>query len=379
MAELEIEGARVLAVGVELRLPEGVYRVVRPEPFDELGEARARLEELAVAHGGVVFELLPDDPGDDLRPGALLRVRGAWVVAELGGVEIGVATSAAGEAGAWRLITLLADGMEDEGEVVGGVGEVRGREDGSWAGEQLRVRRHPLFGEQVRDWVWSWGGSTYGPVMLILRLGRSRGEIAEFLARWAPMPYVHVEEGRYGVPVRGPTSTLREIRIWDGGITLVRDFHAPPDEVVEFDGGLLGALAGGALGELVWDVIEGDWGAYLATGHTAGSLGEYLDLAVDAEGLVARYREVFAVRTVDASTATTPGEVVGAVARFLGAAVAVEEEAFDAWLAGLAIEGLPRRVEVTLAAGFEAQHGYQWFFDRVHAAQPRISWSIRRG
>lgn len=375
--EVEIEGVRVLAVGAELRLTGGVYRVVCVEPFDELGEARAPLERLALAHGAVAFELLPAHPDDDPVAGALLRVRGAWVVVEMGGAVVGLATASGESDTGWRLVTLLADGMVGE-EPTSEVGEVRGRDDGGWEGEGLRVRPHPLLIDRpLRDWAWSWGRSTIGPGMLTVRFAWSRDEIAAFLVGCAPMPYVYVEDGRYKVPVRGPTAVFQELRIFDGGLVLMRDYHAPPDELVAFDGGLLVALEE-RVGALVWDVVEGDWGAYLATGHTGASLVEYLDPAVDADGLVAGWREVFAVRRVDASAAVTPAEVIGVVAKFLGGPEVADGE-FDAWLAARPVAGLPRRVEVTLAAAFEARHGTQWFFDRVFAAQPRLSWSIRRG
>ncbi|MFY0535276.1 hypothetical protein [Nannocystis pusilla] len=238
---------------------------------------------------------------------------------------------------------------------------------------------HPILADRpLRDWAWIWGRSTIGPVMLTLRFARGRDELAAFLAGLAPMPYVRVADDRYRVPAGEPTPRLREIRLFAGGLTLLRDYHHPPDELVAFDTGLLAALAGGALGELTWDVIDGDWAAYLATGDTAESLGEYLDPAADADRQAARWREVFAVRRVDAGAATTPAEVVGLLSSFLGASAPMADAEFDAWLAARPREAVPRRIEVTVSAALDAGHGVQWLFDRVLAAQPRVSWSVRR-
>lgn len=130
---------------------------------------------------------------------------GAWVIAEIGGAVVGLATAGSDES-AWRLVTLLADRMQEDDEATCDGGPVRGLDDGSWEGERLRVRPHPVLVDRpLRDWAWSC------------------------------------------------------------------------------------------------------WGATVATGHTGA------------------------------------------------------------------------RIEVTLAAAFEERHGYQWFFDRVFAAQPRLGWSIRRG
>ena len=243
-----IEGAKILAVGADIRVPEAAYRIVSPEQMNYALPREPILQALAAKHGAVLFQLVESWPDAYPEFGILLRVEGAW--------------------------------------------------------------------------------------------------------------------------------NILELRLFDGVLQLLRDFHEPPAELVDFDASLLLALANGALGELTWDVIESDYGTYIATGHDGASLAEYLDPAVAREPQEARWREDFTWQYFDASGATSPAELVGLLSSFLGAPAPVADADFDHWLAARPLQTLPRMLEVTVGAALDARYGYQWFFDRVLASQQRVQWSV---
>ncbi len=308
-----IEGAEILAVGDDLKVPAGDYRVLPPGDASDLGDGRAVFEELAAAHGAVVFQLVVSW-ADEPQPGVLLRVELAWAVLEQATGSIGVPTIAALD-GTARYIALLADGMEGDGDLVVRVGFVLEEREhrGTWSSEHWRLHDHrALRYAPQRDWPWRWGESTIGPIELIVRLARTADEVATWLATLAPMPYVLRDPGRYSSP---RDDDRLEIRISDGRLALLRSYHAPRDQFVAFDGGLVRALADGALGELSWDLLDGDWGAILATGEDRASLATYLDPEVDPAALEAHYRAALVAHHCDALAATTREEVHAILAR----------------------------------------------------------------
>jgi hypothetical protein len=348
------EGIEVLGVGTDLQLPPAAFRLVLD------AELPAGLEVFVLEHGAVSFRSA-DRLGLVFRTGSLWSRR--HVNRRLEGLS-------------GRVVVLLDDGEEPEASWdTPWVLEDPSRR-GVWSSESWRLEPHPLTLQPSRDWAWSWHEGSAGPIELKVSLNKSADELAAWVKTSWPMPYALPEPLRYRALNYDGIERQHELRLFDGGLVLVRDFHTPPAERVAFDGGLLRALAEGALGPLTWDLMDGDFGHYLATGDDGESLARLIDPAADEASQEAQWRGRFERQDFDGSAATTQAELLTALSVFLGAGAPIEEPAFDSWLSSRPLASLPRCVRVTLSRSFEAQHRYQWLFDRVRAAQPRIQWAV---
>lgn len=369
----EILDADIVAASAAIDLPVGRYCLLRPDAADELQPGRPIYEALAAERGAVVFlEGVPFQ--DEGRPVVVLRVETPWAILERDGERVGIETFAPLDPTLpWRFVA-FSDFPEDTVVVAGGsVTEVAGgsfKEDadrpGVWASDHWQIRPHPLGHQpRCRDWAWSWGRQTWGPVDITVWIAQTAAELAAWLATLAPMPYALREPGVY---VATRPALLRELRISDGSIELLRDYQDPPDAYVAFEANLLLALA--ARDELLWDVSESDYGSVTATGNDGASLREYLDPTSDSEAQKARWAQLLTPRECDAHLATTRAELLSTVARCLGATAPIDD--FRAWLAAQPLGTLPHAILLIAPKAFESD--YQWFFELVH--WKHVKWSI---
>jgi len=131
-----------------------------------------------------------------------------------------------------------------------------------------------------RSWDWAWG-PTLGPVFLSLYLDRSREQIREWLRKNLPSGYVFDQDCVRSTRNPNPEGGLRhsdEIRYSAGEIHFVHGYYRhvqPVDNARAIF--LLRKLVAAELGELSFDLVDGDYGSLCASGYDGASLGMYLD------------------------------------------------------------------------------------------------------
>ena len=178
-----------------------------------------------------------------------------------------------GFSNAWVLALQAGDGPSLSGSPLLPIGSARlewgegGWPEVLWGTSRLGSGCHFL----ARDWAWAWT-PTCGPVLLRIYLSASREELAAWVESRCP-----------GVWRPGPAGDLRSrlsedsrLVYSDGYLCLSRGYLHPPAEQGDADYFLLLELAEGALGELQFDLLDGDYVRYVASGDSAQSLRDYL-------------------------------------------------------------------------------------------------------
>lgn len=215
-----------------------------------------------------------------------------------------------------------------------------------------------------RDWAWAWS-PTIGPVLLRLHLRRSAAEIEQFVAArgdWSPHP-----DGYW----RSRHSADSRLALGPNYFSLSRGYHRPPDAQVAADHFLLLALADGALGEFTFDLFDGDYYVFEASGESGASLRDYLH----ARGRRERRHRWNSYPQLDApieARADTADETARQLARGLGWECA-SLDALCTQLQQAHVPDLPRRIEVLIReAAFpeEIRH-------RLACAQPRVQFHFQ--
>lgn len=145
----------------------------------------------------------------------------------------------------------------------------------------------------LRDWTWAWN-PTCGPAMF--RLFGPQLEVGRVLSlpwlehrpiRWeGPLwpgqvlgslqeAYSRGEDGDYYLEGFG-SGADGCLRLSEGSLTLYRSYHTPAPSQLSAELSLLGAASQGKLGELDWELFDGDYFQYQAQGPDFASLADYL-------------------------------------------------------------------------------------------------------
>ena len=220
------------------------------------------------------------------------------------------------------------------------------------------LRPHLSCDYRPRDWAWAWT-RTMGPVILNIYLPRTVAQWEEWLAGMAPHGYVRDTE-------KGPYKWGQcWLSLAPGCLQLSRGFHLPPDAVVWVDAGLLGSLLGEE--HLSWDLLDGDYINWKATGHTTASLANYLR----ADGTEERgdLRE----HTVEAKTLREEPAIADAIAASFGLPAGTD---IVAWMRETPLPALPRRVTVNLPRDLLPAHDSLALVRGLRDANRRILWSF---
>ncbi len=238
-----------------------------------------------------------------------------------------------------------------------------------------RLEPHLRCEYRPRDWAWAWA-RTYGPAILSVHCRRSVAELTEWLEGLAPIGYVRESEGCYRLPAGLGRDGM--LRLWPGGLRFSRSYQTPADAQVEIDAGILARVVAGDLGEASWDLLDGDYVVWQATGEGLGSLREYLEEARNEEALRAKYRGLLAHVEVSADGAASEEEAATAVLRHFG--VEGEGEAgLVEWLRTTPVAGLPRAVRVVLPNDLWNPGRERGCLAGVGGANPRVLWSWQFG
>ena len=240
---------------------------------------------------------------------------------------------------------------------INGVSEARMAGRGwEWDGG-FSLRPHLSCTYQPRDWAWAWT-PTYGPVILNIYLERTLAESEEWLASLAPHGYEPFE--RPGHYHWGDSRlTLR-----DGRVRFSRGYLTPPAAVQWVDAGLLCSLLSH---ELTWDLMDGDYLVWTATGHTAASFANYLRAGGSAD------RGEWEWPVVDAGAASDDTAIARALQEFFGVPPGA---AAPEYFRNTPVPELPRKVTIKLPRAMHATHEDSILLRELVNANERILWSF---
>lgn len=347
---------------VETLIPPGIYALVV--------DARA----------DAVDPLLPTDEARVATDLVVLPVRSAWmVVRRPGHPPRGLAPllQTSGEADPRRWVALVREEDDDEDALadeaivhVPGGSVVRTNE--GWAGDGWSLEPHPWTQPHLRCWTWidpiTWEGSA-----LRVRHTRSRDEVRAWLAAHAPLPY---EETSPDVFEDAQTSGQRARITLRDGLLELRHFYSTRDAVNAVEAGLAADVGSGALGPIVWDVTDEDWGVYLASGDDGASLAGYVDRRTGEEAHRAHRRALVTQRAFEVGFASTQLSLVQAIARELGLGEVSDVDEFVNRLARRRTGELPRSWLVRVHPALSEER--VWFAQVCARAQPRLrlAWQI---
>ena len=226
-----------------------------------------------------------------------------------------------------------------------------------WGESRLGSGCHP----RARDWAWAWA-PTYGPVILRIYLKRSASEIDDWVESQCPGVW-REERSRWSSDCR--------LRAAPGYLWLSRGYHNPPDEQIDADYFLLMGLAAGALGELEFDLFDGDYYRFMAAGDSCESLRDYLH-ARAGRGRPHRwnrFRQVPKIEAVMTDVDATSARIAEALGWGpLGLEALLEK------LAATPLRELPRHLHVQVWKEIWSEE----IWNRFLRAQPRVmfTWGL---
>lgn len=225
-----------------------------------------------------------------------------------------------------------------------------------WGESRLGSACHPL----ARDWAWAWS-PTYGPVILRVYLRASAAEITAWVESRCP-----------GVWSGGISRWSKDCRLRavDGCLTLSRGYHQAPLEQVDADYFLLMDLARGSLGELEFDLFDGDYHRFVASGYSCESFGHYLH-ARARRGKSHAWNRFRPPATIEA-VATDLDGTAARIAEALG----WEPLGLEGLLARLAltrVRELPRNLQIEIRGDLWSEELGKRFLE----AQPRMIFTWR--
>ncbi len=224
-----------------------------------------------------------------------------------------------------------------------------------WEETRLGCGMHPL----ARDWAWAWP-RTY-EVALRIYLQRSAEEIAAWVEARQPGAWRPDEQGRL-------TSNLSaDSRIWfsPGLLRLTRGYHTPPFAQIARDYELLTALS---REDLAFDLFDGDYFVFLASGESGRSLWDYLH-AQARRGRPHRWNRFVECPSLE-GLASTLDECAALLGKGLGWTTPTWEE-LCARFAAAPVPSLPRNLTLRVPKLLFPQEVYH----RLVEAQPRVMFS----
>ena len=242
--------------------------------------------------------------------------------------------------------------------------------------------------DMLRDWSWGWS-QTCGPVRLTVGVQRSAQELKEWLDGLEMRGYepvkLSVDSGRPDLHVLlpgrvaglvGPAYTPDDegdlrlfpkvdgwsgadgvLTLFDGRFQIWRSFHTPNRMQEAAENSILDGLLRGELGEVEWDLFDGDWYAFDAQGPSLQSLRDYLDPRRDSQ--ISRASWNLKSAEIDCREDTTWIEVLRRVAAHFGVHGRDENLRADleAYFAPLRAGQYPRRVTMVLPDDLSVHSG----------------------
>ncbi len=223
-----------------------------------------------------------------------------------------------------------------------------------------------------RSWDWAWS-PTLGPVYLTLYLERSADQIKQWLLQNLPQGYAFVGDRLHATRNPQPEKRLRHTdEVWfsEGRICFVHGYYRHVEPVDNARATfLLRKLARAELGELSFDLFDGDYGRLCAAGYGCDSLSRYLDPEPRHD-----HRSPHPWNTLRQLEITVPAaiDVTEHIRQSLNLAVGLPAQAPLGAALAMPIQQLPRWITVRLPLGVrDFDHGCH---DPDHRIGNRIRW-----
>lgn len=240
----------------------------------------------------------------------------------------------------------------------------------------------------LRDWSWAWS-QTVGPVRFTVGVQRTADELKQWLDGLEMRGYeavkLSVDSGRPdhhvllpGRPIGmvGPAYTPDDkgdlrlferqegwqgangvLTVLDGRFQIFRSFHTPNRLQEAAENSILAGVLRGELGEVEWDLFDGDYYSYQAQGPSLRSLREYLDPQCDSQAS----RDSWNLKSaeIDCRADTSWLEVQRRLAAHFGVHDSDEKlrDSLDAYFAPLRAGQYPRQVQVVLPDNLSVHQG----------------------
>jgi hypothetical protein len=217
---------------------------------------------------------------------------------------------------------------------------------GRWLGLRIGDRAEIVPAASMRRWDWAWS-PTIGPVSLRIYVDRSQEQLEQWLAQNVPASFSRNERGVY---------CSRETQDWwlyagDGLLYFAHGYHTVPIEQFAADQVLLSRLTQGELGELSFDLFDGDYLWLTASGHGCASLLRYLTPSRFKAGASHPWNRNLDL-TIDVRDATAESYLEAVRKSILSFAKLEDSQASLAdLLRQTPLDQLPRRVSVLLPFG----------------------------
>ncbi|MCG9890158.1 MAG: hypothetical protein MH252_03660 [Thermosynechococcaceae cyanobacterium MS004] len=231
--------------------------------------------------------------------------------------------------------------------------------------------KFPKIPQSLRTWAWAWR-KTCGPVYLIvyLKSDPDLDQTASALANWftkLTLPkYCPVHDFWFQADGIIQSDYWLQIEQHEETIRFAQGSADKPDSTVNFydsciwltslwgqnnpaDSGFLAAILTGELGEVWWDLVDGEYHTIQACGYDLTSLRNYLDPNNDAAKQLAYWKETI-YHKILATTAQTWQQVAEIIAEHLQIPLPQDDVsvALQTWLAQTLPSQRPRRITVYL-------------------------------
>jgi hypothetical protein len=180
----------------------------------------------------------------------------------------------------------------------------------------------------------------------------------------------------YGYVAKSGDTRTGWILLSDGLFCLGRNYHTPDFEQQSLDAMFLTAIMAGELGEISWDLLDGDYVYFEATGDGLESMRNYLDSNSDPDRLRQEFSRLLVSHNVDASSANNVREAAALITQHFQVPITKSEAIanLEAWLRTTAISQLPRYVTVKLPRSLANTYSENPDYPRIIAANSRILW-----
>jgi len=194
--------------------------------------------------------------------------------------------------------------------------------------------------------------------------------------RQGRLPQVYCPDQDYSYVAKSGDIRMGWIVFCDGLFCLDRSYHTPNFDQQSLDAMLLTTIMAGELGEISWDLFDGDYIYFEATGEELESLRNYLDSNSDPERLRQEFSRLLVRHDVEASSANNVQEAAALINQHFQVPL-TELDAIvnlEAWLRTTAISQLPRHVTVKLPRRLGSTYREDPDYSRITSANSRILW-----